>query len=255
MKNYIWVVLFLFICELSFAQASYKYVIIPTQFREFNNEFNPFGLSSTMQKILREKNIESVIESNEKAEFPCSALIVFLKKTSTMVTNKVKVELKNCQGEVVWTGNGAGMSKGFREGYTEALTDAMSKLKELPQNTIKKEQPVIIEKLEATILSGESESIYKPKNLYFNDTYFVDLVSDGDKGIKKLIIVNGKLLGYNKLQEIATLTPSGLGDTYIVQWVTPQGAMVSGMAILTEKELNLSLSSEGKTVVIRLLKQ
>ena len=250
--------LLLVFIQPSFAQTTYKYVIIPTRFADINKEFNPYGVCSSLQKILNEKGIRTVFGSDDRPDDYCDALNVELEKTSSMFKNKLKVILKDCQNRVIWSREGVGQSKDFHDGYAEALTDALSGLNALPENkttAVQVSRPVPVAEMNVpdVIESGENEKIYKPKNLYFNDTYFVDFI-DGDNGTKELIIINGKLLGYEKQQKIATLTPSG-NDNYIVEWVTPQGESLPGAASLDGTKLNIVLSSKGKPIIINLLKQ
>ena len=126
--------LMLVFVQLSFAQATYKYVIIPTRFSDIGNGFNPYGVSSSLQKIFNEKGIRTVFESDDRPEDYCDALNIELEKTSSMFKNKLKVILKDCQNRVIWSNEGTGQSKDFHDGYAEALTDALSGLKELPEN-------------------------------------------------------------------------------------------------------------------------
>jgi hypothetical protein len=50
------------------------------------------------------------------------------------------------------------------------------------------------------------------------------------------------------------MTPSGLGNVYNVQWVTPEGKKINGVANLSEKALDISLNSGDKPIVISLQK-
>jgi len=255
MKKWIFVILFLSLFELTFAQTPYKYVIIPTQFPDIAKGFNPYGVSSTLQQIMSEKGIQTVFEADERPDDYCDALIVDLEKTSTLFKNKLKVTLKDCQNNILFSKEGEGQSKEFRTGYAEALADALDGFGRLPDNTtVRYQTQAPAASVAEVIESGENDDIYKPKNLYFNDTYFVDL-TEGENGLKELIIINGKLLGYEKQQKIATLTSTGLGDVYQVKWLTPQGETLSGVASLTGDKLNISLTSDNKPVVINLMKQ
>ena len=255
MKKWIFFTLFLSLFELTFAQTSYKYVIIPTQFPDIGKGFNPYGVSSSLQQILNEKGIKTVFEADERPADYCDALIIDLEKTSTMFKNKLKVILKDCQNNILFSKEGEGQSKEFQAGYAEAVTDALGGFDRLPDNTtVRYQTQAPAASVAEVVQSDENEKIYKPKNLYYNDTYFVDLV-EGDNSGKQLVIINGKLLGYENQQKIATLTPSGLDNVYQVAWITPQGETLSGIANLTDGKLNISLTSDNKPVVINLVKQ
>ncbi|MGD9558495.1 MAG: hypothetical protein AB7V25_15830, partial [Mangrovibacterium sp.] len=106
----------------------------------------------------------------------------------------------------------------------------------------------------AVVPSPEAEDTYKPQNLFFNETYFVDLVNEAGN-VKKLLIINGKILGYSKLQNIATLTPADVPGMFTAEWITPKGETLRGVAKLAEDKLTVSLSSDGKPFVITLMKQ
>lgn len=260
MKKYLLFILFFAFTGLSFAQQPFKYVIIPTQFSEIGKGFNPYSVSSSLQKVLNENGIRTVFESDQRPVDYCDALSVDLEKTSSMFTNKLLVQLKDCQNNVIWSKEGVGRSKDFAEGYAEALADALGDFKELPMNRLVQNMAVAPASVFSSVAlpevvgTAESDEIYKPQNLYFNDTYFVDLVNEGDSQ-KKLIVINGKLLGYSKLQKIATLTPSDLPGMYTTEWITPQGETLRGVANLTGNKLSVTLSSGDKPVVITLMKQ
>jgi hypothetical protein len=156
---------------------------------------------------------------------------------------------------LIWSHEGTGRSKDFAEGYAEAITDAMSSFSELPQNRLLQNVAVApAPAAPAVVGTTGNEEIYKPQNLYFNETYFVDLVNEGDN-LKKLLVINGKLLGYDKLQKIATLTPTDLPGMYTAEWITPRGETLRGVANLDDNKLTITLSSENKPVVITLMKQ
>jgi hypothetical protein len=168
-----------------------------------------------------------------------------------------------------------GRSKDFSAGYSEALADALDNFKEMPVNNklVQSDRELSMSNLNekddsatgriasqfgAISLSENSSSggqtASPMKELYFNDTYFVNLV-DGENGLKKIIILNGGSLGYNKLQEIATLESSDLPGLFTIEWTTAQGEILKGVAKLNDNKLNITLSAGGDPVVISLIKQ
>ncbi len=250
------------------AQQPYKYVLIPTHFEDFGNDLNPYGLGSVMQTELYKQSIKGVFISNQMPEDYCETLTVKLVKTSSLLQNKLKVELKDCMGNVIWSNEGAGRSKDYREGFGEAVVDALKDLTELPVNTtinrlpqkeetapkvaavtkIEKE-PVVLQSMP----EREVDENYKPVNPYYNGTYLVDVVDAGNSK-KELLILNGDVLGYKKQQRIAVLTPSGLEDVFTIVWVNPVGESVNGVARLTAAKLEISLSKNDEDEVIVLQK-
>lgn len=278
MRRYLLLIIFLITSKLLFSQSNYKYVIIPTQFPEITSGFNPFGVCGEIQKILNKKSIKSVFETAERSSDYCEALNVKIIKTSSMFKSKLKVELCDCFNKVVWSKEGTGNSKEFQKGYAEALADALKELNELPVNTTQQFRqnvstpatmlttaspktastptavPARVKKPINVVKTTANKEIYKPENLYFNSTYFVDVL-DGKDGEKRLIIINGELLGYKNLQNIAVLSPSGLNDIYFLTWFTSEGESISGVANFKDTKLNLSLSTDIKPVIINLIKQ
>ncbi|APD07701.1 hypothetical protein UJ101_02200 [Flavobacteriaceae bacterium UJ101] len=249
----------------SYAQERYQYVIIPNEFDGFNNKENPYGLSSSTHYLLKKRSIKTINEKDlQSFQTPCEGLKVNIKNVSSMFKNKVRFILENCNGTEVYSAEGKGKSKEFREGYTEALQEAMAGLQTLPyiDNGIKKEVqvtqnanpavvPVIVTPPVQGIIETEEDD-YEPTNLYFNNTYMLDLVEENGK--KQLKAINGTLLGYKKLQNIATLSPSGIDDTYLIQWITPNGQTINGMAKFSGKELQISLPSDKGNKLIKVKK-
>lgn len=265
MKKYLMLGGLIILSLAVFAQEPYKYVIIPIQFSDFGEGFNPYGLSSAVQKELNAHSIRSVFSSDKEEEDYCDALTVNIIKLSSMLKNKLKVELKDCKNKVVWSQEGTGHSKDFREGFGQAVAEALSGLNQLPVNYNKSELPLAQnvvptpkpqkeKPVQVEVQDSESgEDIYRPSNLYYNYTYFIDVVNAGE-GKKELIIINGELLGYNNLQKIATLIPSGLDNVYTTEWTTSQGNRIKGLARLVDDELKISFSEGGKEEVITLRK-
>jgi len=275
--------LFMGLSHLSLAQNIYKYVIIPTHFSDIGKGLNPYGVSSSLQEIFYQKNIPTIFKTNNNLNNYENTLTADLEKTSTLFTNKIKVLLKDFQGRIIWSNEGVGKSKDYYKGYKEAINDALSELKKLPENknyvktiSSEKEASLSVKKPDGIMTSSpekiteetanysntskgiiateNSDEIYKPKNLYYNDTYFIDLL-DNSEGGKDLIIVNGKLLGYKNHQKIANLTPSQSDGIFKVKWTTPEEETLFGTANLENEKLSITLSSKDKPIIIKLIKQ
>lgn len=280
MKRYISIIVVLLMTQLSYSQTTFKYVIIPTNFPEIGRGLNPYGVSSEILKILSSKEIKCTFEKDRKPDDYCDALTVNLTQKSNMLKSKLQVDLKDCMNNIVWTSEGVGRSKDYAKGYAEALADALSNLNSLPVNSIQqrfretpavpraeKENLVIVdrndepapekrmqhEKLSAAPKHSDANG-YNPQNLYWNTTYFIDVITDRAGKDVKIIILNSKPLKYEDFQEIATLVPSGIENTYRIKWVTPEGETLDGIASLSEQQLNISLNSDKDPVIISLQK-
>lgn len=279
MKKYISIVMFVLITQLLFGQTTFKYVIIPIKFPEIGSGLNPYGVSSEILRILNSKAIQCVFEADQRPDDYCDALTIHLTKKPSMLKNKLKVDLTDCMNNVVWTAEGVGQSKDFDKGYAEALAEAMKNLSKLPVNSIQqrfretpaapaeKETPATLGKRDIPVADKAAQpekspagaelldaNGYKPQNLYWNTTYFVDVISDpAGKGIK-IIILNSKPLNYKDFQEIGTMSPSGLKNVYNLKWLTPDGKTIDGIANLSEQQLNISLNSGKEPIIISLQK-
>ena len=270
-KRQIIVVFLLIFCSSVFAQEKYQYVIIPTHFPEISSGLNPYGISSSLQKILNNKSIKSLFEQNEIPDDYCKALTAHIKKIPNMFRSKIKIEFKDCRNQTIWSAEGTGISKSFREGYAEALDAALKDFEELPANQslqyessarviTRPESPAVMpgktvepvaEKI--AVAKPAQNRIYKPSNLYYNYNYFVDMI-ENDNGNKELMIINGELLGYQNLDIIATLTSSGLENVYTVEWKKTNNRKLTGVANLISDELKISLKEGDEKFVIILKK-
>jgi len=265
MKGLLSFVFFMSVVVLTSGQSSYKYVMIPTKIPEIGEGIDPYGVSSTIQRVLTEKSVKCIFERNEKPADVCEALKVRLERESSLLKNKLKVELTDCLGRVVWSKTGEGRSKDFREGYAEAIQDAFLDFDELP--AIKYSMPVVAES--SSVAMPVQQTAQEPiaekdvvqaadtdasQRVYFNSEYLFECKQGAD-GQLILIILNGTAVGYQKLQEVAVLKASDLPGIYSVRFTMPDGSVWAGVAHKTDSELKLSISSGEAKKVINLQKQ
>ncbi|RKD86540.1 hypothetical protein [Mangrovibacterium diazotrophicum] len=244
------------------AQETYKYVIIPTTAPEIGKGIDPYGVCSSLQKALSAKSIVCMFEGPDRPTNYCDGLNAEIVKENSLLKNKVSITLKDCMNRVVWTGVGSGMSKEYRPGYAEAIEDALKDLNEMPAVKFDQPQsttsPAPVAKAEVVAAPVVAENAvtedYTPQNIYYDDTYLVDYVSSPN-GDRKLIVLNSNSLGYDKMQEIAILTPSDLTGIYTVKFVQPNGDEWSGVANESGSELKISIKSGDEKKVITLHKQ
>ena len=260
MKRYFFLLfLGIILTSISYSQQSFKYVIIPTVFPDIGKGFNPHNVCSSLQKTLHEKGIESIFELQDRLDDYCDALMVELDKSSTFLSTKLEVRLKDCSNRIVWSGTGASRLKKFVEIYAEAIDNALSDLEKLPENTLalnympaqEASQPSVQSSVQVPAISSAAETL---QNVYFNEKYIVNLVNETEK-TKKLVIVNGELAGYEKLQNVAILTSTDMSELYIVEWTMPEGNKLKGVAELNDSRLKITLSSGNEAIVINLIKQ
>ena len=257
---------------ISSAQESYKYIIVPRKIEGFKTE-NPYNISSNIKFLLKKNNLTAYYDTEALAQNafnPCEALTAQVTNISTMFKNKLRISFKNCKGEEVWAKDAAGQSKEFQQGYTEATKAILEDFKTMPisnltvtapnvapqnTNTIPTPQ-VVSQPVETTttpaVVPTTPAAEYQPKNMYFNTTYMVDLIDK--EGKKYLKIINGALLGYKDLADIAELSPSGIENTYFIKWLTPQNQLVNGVAKIGEKDITISIPNAQSYQLINLKK-
>ncbi|MCK0108769.1 hypothetical protein MWU58_05660 [Flavobacteriaceae bacterium S0825] len=106
----------------------YKYVIVPYKY-DFVNEKDKYQLNSLSQFLFNKYGFEAIMED---ADFPedlirnrCLALRSDVIKESGMFTTKLKVQLKDCNGDVIYTTKvGASREKQYKVAYNIAIREA-----------------------------------------------------------------------------------------------------------------------------------
>lgn len=108
--------------------AEYQYIIIKDQFTKFKK--NKYGLDIELQKFLTQKKYtvipaELAKDSDIVKNSPCRALIADVIDDSSMLKNRVILELKDCNGNIVFSQKGASSIKDYREGFADALRQSI----------------------------------------------------------------------------------------------------------------------------------
>lgn len=115
----------------TFAQKDlndYKYVIVPYKY-DFVNEKDKYQLNSLSQFLFNKYGFEAIMED---AEFPedliknrCLGLRSDVIKEKGMFVTKLKVQLKDCDGDIIYTTRvGSTREKQYKAAYTIAIRDA-----------------------------------------------------------------------------------------------------------------------------------
>lgn len=115
----------------SFAQKNlndYKYVIVPYKY-DFLNEKDKYQLNSLSQFLFNKYGFEAIMED---AEFPtdlirnrCLGLRSDVLKESGVFVTKLKVQLKDCNGDIIYTTKlGTSREKQYKVAYNLAIRDA-----------------------------------------------------------------------------------------------------------------------------------
>ncbi|MES2747838.1 MAG: hypothetical protein V4648_05640 [Bacteroidota bacterium] len=108
----------------------YKYALVPSKF-SFLKEDNKYQLNTLAKLFMEKYGFETYMESESAPdEFltnNCNKVYVDVEKFSTMFVTKLKVVLKDCRGNVLFTSKqGTSKHKEYRVAYNEALRDAFT---------------------------------------------------------------------------------------------------------------------------------
>lgn len=131
MKKIIFLSAFLF-SMLTLAQENYEVIIMPKKF-DFLREENQYNLN-TMCKLFFEKEgyvvyYENDIMPKEIANNRCNALFLDLVENNSIFKTKVKVELKDCQNNLIsLSEEGETREKNLNRAYNEATRFALESL-------------------------------------------------------------------------------------------------------------------------------
>lgn len=121
----------------SFAQSvhDYEYVVIPEQF-SFAKSVDKYQLNSLTQFLFNKYGFEAYKVRDQKPPGfqigDCNALYADVESESSFITAKLKVVLKDCNGEVVFISEkGKSKEKVYKKAYQEALRNAFLSIGEL----------------------------------------------------------------------------------------------------------------------------
>ncbi|MEP0264468.1 hypothetical protein [Dokdonia sp.] len=121
----------------SFAQNvhDYEYVIVPEQY-SFAKNIDEYQLNSLTQFLFNKYGFEAYkVRDQKPAGFQigdCNALYADIESESNFITAKLKVILKDCNGEVIFISErGRSKEKDFKKAYHDALRKAFLSIEEL----------------------------------------------------------------------------------------------------------------------------
>jgi len=128
----------IFIISILPAQVNlneYKYVIVPNKF-EFLKESDQYRLNSLTQFLFQKNGFNTIMEEDKLPEEiiknGCLVLNANVLSNSGMFKTKLTVELKNCNGDVVYTSlEGVSREKKYAVAYNNALRAAFNSFKDL----------------------------------------------------------------------------------------------------------------------------
>lgn len=109
----------------------YKYVVVPTHFEDYKKS-NQYQTSTVIKYLFSQENIPVVYDTQQPKELrvePCLGAYVRLFDTSGMFMTRVKLELVDCEGNLILeTEEGNSKSKDYAQAYKEALMGAFNSI-------------------------------------------------------------------------------------------------------------------------------
>lgn len=110
--------------------SDFKYIYVPLKFTDYKTN-NAYNLNKILVSKLSDKTYNaSQVEPKQWAanlgEDPCQILSAELVDTSTMLRNRVRLEFKDCNGQVVGQYEATSRIKDFHAGYQDALLQAVA---------------------------------------------------------------------------------------------------------------------------------
>ncbi len=153
-KRIVFVIAILSSVTLSYAQNlnDYKYVIVPNKF-EFLKEANQYRLNELSQFLFQKHGFTAIMDEealpNDAINNGCLVLNADVLNDSGMFKTKLKVELKNCKGDVVYTSlEGTSREKKYSVAYNEALRAAFKSFEALNYKYVPNEKAIAFAKVE-----------------------------------------------------------------------------------------------------------
>ena len=184
---------------------NYKYILVPEKYG-FLNEADAYQLNSLTKFLFSKYGFTAFIEGEELPvdlqDNGCLALRADLMRSSGLFLTKIKVELRDCRGIVIYTSNeGTSKEKDYKRSYQEALRGAFNS----------------IERLNYT---------YQPKDQVRPVDKGIDLTSENNNQKKEVVIKPVPEIQDNMVEKLYSLNNSNF-------FIKPE---TSGNYILLKKE-------------------
>ena len=224
---------------LSVAQDYYKVIIMPKKF-EFLKEENQFNLNLLCKSFFEKEGFKVYYASDnlpkEIANNRCNALFLDLVEDSNMFKTTIKVELKDCQNNIVtFSEEGESRDKSFDKAYNEATRIALVSLRGVTKFKNPNSSKEVESKEEVEVVKVEASEI----NIDANPTKNID---SNNKVLNSEITKNGyNLVDENKSVKFELLKTSNpavfIAKKGIVQGVFTLNGMNSKFESYQNNEL------------------
>jgi hypothetical protein len=161
----------LFMAISSLAQNSvenYKYVLMPSKF-SFLKDKNQYRLNSTLKFFFDNKGYETYTDDQqlpeELANNKCKAIFVDLESKNTMFSTKLKVVVKDCNGNILLTSEeGSSREKEYKVAYNQAMLIALKSI----NNPYFKISPKYSTEQNEVVLASQNKEVAVQNTAVFN---------------------------------------------------------------------------------------
>jgi archaellum component FlaF (FlaF/FlaG flagellin family) len=195
--------------------SDYHYILIPDTFA--NAKANRYDLDKLLSAQLQAKKFIVITENSPESKNLCEYLKAEISDTGNMLTNKVRIEFKDCYNKSLAILDGKSRSKDIEEGMQDALKNAMMNIP--LSNPVK--NAAAVQKESAPINTQKEE---KTENIASqisttNTTEKANVYSNGSLSLNKILLSNGEfiLADPNSSAPYGIFKPSTKKDTYRVQ--------------------------------------
>lgn len=195
--------------------SDYHYILIPDTFA--NAKANRYDLDKLLSAQLQAKKFIVITENSPESKNLCEYLKAEISDTGNMLTNKVRIEFKDCYNKSLAILDGKSRSKDIEEGMQDALKNAMMNIP--VSNPVK--NAAALQKESAPINTQKEE---KTENIASqisttNTTEKANVYSNGTLSLNKIFLSNGEFILANPNNSVpyGIFKPSTKKDTYRVQ--------------------------------------
>lgn len=230
MMRYLLLLLFMmgFIFQASAQQSqNYKYIRVPEKF-EFLKDANKYQLNALTAFLFEKQNYVVLYKlPAPQGVDPCEILQADVENNSNLFRSKVKVVLKDCHQQVVFSSEeGTSKKKDYTASYHEALREAFESLQDIRIASINPDENVEVRAGSSQRVKGEvnnaervgtaGENLSSPSNS--------SIFTNGESRYELRVSDSGYQLFKNgEDQKFASLTRSGGGQNFIYTSSTVQG--------------------------------
>ena len=225
--------------------SDYHYILIPDTFA--NSKANRYDLDKLLSAQLQAKKFIVINENSAESKNFCEYLKAEISDTGNMLTNKVRIEFKDCYNKSLAILDGKSRSKDIEEGMQDALKNAMMNIP--LSNPVK--NAAAVQKESAPINTQKEE---KTENIASqisttNTTEKANVYSNGTLSLNKIFLSNGEFILANPNNSVpyGIFKPSTKKDTYRVQLqdgTTTLGYMEDGKIVIEKTNSDGSLRTE-----------